>query len=181
MWRWYTNFPGSNFLICVWCHTSKGRGDFAVGLNFEFFYLMYESFFLSFKITPHSSKLIKAFKFYNWKRTENSSYWFLYYFLKFYPFHVLHYTLHILGIKISQHFNCKGRLTFSEPSPIFGGGNWPKGLPYFDPCMQWGGGRIWGGSWLFWWAERGGITFLMSCMQWVLAMCRNIFYIHYLM
>ena len=50
--------------MCDVAH-QKGGGDFAVGLNFEFFYLMYKSFFLSFKITPHSSKLIKAFKFYN--------------------------------------------------------------------------------------------------------------------
>ena len=43
-----------NFLVCL------------------FLFLMYYSFFLSFKMTPHLSKLIKAFKFNTRKRIENS-------------------------------------------------------------------------------------------------------------
>ena len=41
--------------------------------------------FLSFKMTPHLSKLIKASTFYKWKRTKNS-YCFLYYFLNVFNF-----------------------------------------------------------------------------------------------
>ena len=58
----------------MWCSTSKEV--FAGKVNFEFFYLMYTLrvffFFLIFKMTAHLSKLIKALKFYNWKRIKNS-------------------------------------------------------------------------------------------------------------
>ena len=56
------------------------RGDFALVKSILSFVFDVLELFLSFKMTPRLSKLIKAFKFYNWKRIENS-YCFLYYFL----------------------------------------------------------------------------------------------------
>ena len=49
-----------------------GRGFFAGEVNFEFLILWIRDLLHSFRMTPHLSKLIKAFKFYNWKRIENS-------------------------------------------------------------------------------------------------------------
>ena len=47
----------------------KGGGDFARGDNFELFvcFLLFDVLvpFLSFEMTPHLSKLMKVFKFYN--------------------------------------------------------------------------------------------------------------------
>ena len=68
----------SNSLLTskISCSTSKNKnktkkkGGFAVNIDFLFDVL---EFFLSF-ITPHLLKSIEAFKFYNWKRIENSYY-----------------------------------------------------------------------------------------------------------
>ena len=67
----------NKFIFAMWCSTLK-RKIFAGDVNFEFL-IWCKELFLSLKITSHLSKLIKAFKFYNWKRIE-SSYCFLYYF-----------------------------------------------------------------------------------------------------
>ena len=63
----------------MWCSTTKGGGDFSGEINFEGFLFLFvclffrwiKSFFLSLKMTLHT-KLIKAFKFYNQKRIQNS-------------------------------------------------------------------------------------------------------------
>ena len=54
------------------CDAAHQRGDIARGDNFELFVCLFFLFdvlvpFLSFEMTPHLSKLIKVFKFYNWK------------------------------------------------------------------------------------------------------------------
>ena len=46
------------------------KGNFVGEVNFEIFDVL--ELFPSFKMTPHLSKLIKAFKFYICKRIKNS-------------------------------------------------------------------------------------------------------------
>ena len=47
------------------CDAAYQKGGYYVGeVNFEFVFHVFKPF-LSFKITPHLSKLIKAFTFYN--------------------------------------------------------------------------------------------------------------------
>ena len=94
---WSDPFILKNIIFCGNCGTSKlqnnpiiyvylfvmqniKRRDFAGEVNFEFFIWCIE-LFLSFKVTQYLSKLIKAFKFYNWKRIKNSFFLFCYYFL----------------------------------------------------------------------------------------------------
>ena len=54
------------------CDVAHQKGDFAGEITF--FSLLFDvlEIFLSFKMTPNLLKLIKAFKFYNWKTIENS-------------------------------------------------------------------------------------------------------------
>ena len=83
--------------------TSKGEGGGLCRLDhFWVLYLMYTELFLSFKKTPHLSKLIKAFNVYNWSEDQIWSKILVVFFLIFWMFSSLHKKGHSGKVPLSM-------------------------------------------------------------------------------